>query len=85
MQQFDCAKVLVTNKQLRDAEMAADDEFGDENEGYGADQSMNPGAISDWFAPKERGDPAIRKITQQMQTNAFTLPKFDEYLQMENP
>ena len=36
LQQFDCAKVLVQKKKVRDCERAADDEFGEE-EAFGAD------------------------------------------------
>lgn len=36
LQQFDCAKVLVQKKKVRDSERAEDDEFGEE-EAFGAD------------------------------------------------
>ena len=36
LQQFDCAKVLVQKKKLRESERAEDDEFGEE-EAFGAD------------------------------------------------
>ena len=40
-------------------------------------------SFSAWAAPTQ-GDPKIRKITAKLQTHGFSLPKFNEYLQLEN-
>ena len=40
-------------------------------------------SFSVWAAPT-KGDPKIRKITAKLQSHGFSLPKFNEYLQLEN-